>query len=74
MKTEKELRKEIDKILSDKVSARIKEFQAQRDEDFKRLVDLNQSLETIEGKRAGFLKEQIGLNRLKDKDLGRFNY
>jgi hypothetical protein len=74
VKTEKEIRKEVDKILADKVSVAVKVFQVQRDSDFKELMDLYQTLETIEAKKAPFLKEQSGLNRLKDKDLGRFNY
>ena len=74
MKTEKEVRKEIDKILSDKVSARITEFQAQRDEDFKGLVALYQTLEDLEKKRAPFLAERDGLNMLKNADLARRNY
>jgi chromosome segregation ATPase len=74
MKSEKELRKEIDKILADKVGGRIKEFQLARDKDFKEVMTLNQTLETIEGKKAGFLKEKSGLNTLINKDLARWNY
>ena len=74
MKSEKELRKEIDKILADKVSVAVKAFQAQRDSDFKELMDLYQALETIEGKKAPFLKERGDLNRLKNADLARSNY
>ncbi len=74
MKTEKELRKEIDKILADKVSARIKEFQLARDGNFKEIMTLETNLATLEEKRAPFLEEKKSLNTLIDKDLARWNF
>ena len=74
MKTEKELRKEVDKILGDKVNAAIKAFQESRDKDFKELMTLNQTLEDLEKKKAPFLEEKRGLNRMRDKDLARSNF
>jgi DNA repair exonuclease SbcCD ATPase subunit len=74
VKTLKELQKEIEKVLGDKVSVAVKAFQAQREEDFKELMSLNERLEDLEKKKAPFLEEKKGLNTLIDKDLGRFNY
>ena len=73
MKTEKELRKEIDKILSDKVSVAVKAFQAERDEDFKELLTFNQNLEPLEGKKVAALGEKKGLNLLRNDDLAKSN-
>jgi chromosome segregation ATPase len=74
MKTEKELRKEVDKILGDKVNAAIKAFQESRDKDFKELMTLNQALEDLEKKKAPFLEEKKGLNTMINKDLARWNF
>ena len=74
MKSEKELRKEVDKILGDKVSVAIKAFQESRDKDFKELLTLNQTLEDLERKQAPFLEEKKGLNRMREKDLARWNF
>jgi chromosome segregation ATPase len=74
MKTLKEFEKEINKVLSNKIAAAIKDLEGQRGKDMEELMKLHQALEDLENKKAPFLQERGGLNVLKNTDLGRRNF
>ncbi len=74
MKTLRECEKEINKVLSDKIAAAIKDLKDQRGKDMEELMNLHQALEDLENKKAPFLQERGSLNMLKNSDLGRRNF
>ena len=71
MKTVKDWKKEVDKVLGEKVSGEIKDFQSQRDQELSQLAELSESLERRKGDREGMMKELSSLNLLKDEDKRR---
>jgi len=68
MKTVKDWKKEVDKVLGEKVSGTIKDFQTQRDQGLLELAELSESLERREGDKERMTKELSSLNLLKDED------
>jgi len=74
MKTVKDWKKEIDKVLTEKVASAIKDFQAQRDEELSELAELSGILENCEVKKKTMTKELEGLNALSDQRRSRELY
>lgn len=58
MKTEKELRKEVDKNIQEKVSALIKAFNDSRDQQLLSLVSLYEELGKLQEKKKELIAEQ----------------
>jgi len=73
MKNEKDLRKEVDQILSDRLSTAIKAYQAQRDQDFNELAALKKAVETLEADKADVQKTMADLNTRKTSGLAEHN-
>jgi chromosome segregation ATPase len=71
MKTAKELKKEVDKILGEKVSLAIKDFQAERDQELAELTELSESLERCETEKEQMSKELSSLNLIVGEDQRR---
>ena len=74
MKTVKDWKKEVDKVLGEKVSDAIKDFQAQRDEELSQLAELSESLERCEGEKERMTRELGALNALSDQRRSRELY
>ena len=53
----------VDSVLADKVSALVKDFEGQREQGLEELATLNQSLKSLEGKRATVMTERAELTR-----------
>ena len=67
MKTVKNWKKEVDKILGEKVSLAIKDFEAQRDSELQELIELNATLENRKVEKETMTKELEALNALSDQ-------
>jgi len=73
MKTQRDLRKEVDEALSKKLTDAVKAFQAQRDSDFKELVTLKKAVEVVKAERADIQNIMGGLNTRKTSGLAEYN-
>jgi len=73
MKNKKDLKKEIEQILSDKLSTAIEAFQTERDQDFNELVVVKKAVETFEAEKADVQKTMGSLNTKKTSGLAEHN-
>ena len=69
----KALRKEINEILTNKLNAAVKAFQAQREQDLADLFALKGEVDKLEVERADIQKTMAGLNTRKARDLAENN-
>jgi hypothetical protein len=74
MKTVKDWKKEVDKVLTEKVASAIKDFQAQRDSELQELAELNATLENREAEKERMTGELGALNALSDQRRSRELY
>ncbi|HUV58519.1 MAG TPA: hypothetical protein VMW09_00210 [Desulfatiglandales bacterium] len=73
MKTQNDLREEIDAILSSKLDDAVKAFQTERGQDFNELVALKKAVESLEAEKAGIVEVMKGLNTKKTSGMAEYN-
>ena len=67
MKTVKDWKKEVDKVLAEKVSGAIEDFQTARDQELSELAELSATLESREAEKKTMTNELESLNMLTDQ-------
>lgn len=73
MKKKEEWKAEIAKVLSGKVDAAVERYQAEREQGFAELVELDGQLEAFENEKGQFQEQRLTLNPLKASDLKEIN-
>jgi len=73
MKSKKDWENEIQKIISEKVAAAVKEYREGRDSAIDDLTKVSQQLEDLENRVKTISSESAGLNLLRNADMAKRN-
>ena len=73
MRTQEEWKKEVEKLLNNRVGEAVAQHQAQRDRGFAELSELSAQQDALLAEKKTLEEERAGLNMLKNADLKQAN-